>query len=313
MKKKDPLREVIYVKATVMVIGGNGFLGQHLIELIREKFSIWVVDITKGVEQMATFVDCDITNFQEVSKLFAAARPDAVIHLAAITGVERCQLRPYESFLVNVLGTYNVAYMTALHKSRLVFASSREVYGETLQSMTDEVAEMRPNNLYGLTKMLGESIVKWLQASMGLRYVILRFTNLYGPGGDQYAVAAITKRAIEGEDIPVFGGNQVLNLIDARDAARAIEICLIKSEADNEIYNIGTHDTVSVSEVINRIVSLCNSTSKIVPSPMRAGDTKFFHPDLSKARSKLGFEPRIILEQGLVDCVEYYRSRRRGT
>jgi nucleoside-diphosphate-sugar epimerase len=168
---------------------------------------------------------------------------------------------------------------------------------------------MRPNNLYGLTKMLGESIIKWLHLSMGLRYVVLRLTNLYGPGGDQYAVSAITKRAIEGTDIHVFGGTQVLNLIHVQDAARAIEICLNKSDEENGTYNIGSNDTIKVSELINRIVSLCNSKSKIVQSPMRAGDTNFFHPDLSRARSKLGFEPKIILEQGLVDCIEYYRSR----
>jgi UDP-glucose 4-epimerase len=293
----------------VMITGGNGFLGQHLIQLIKDRFSVWVVDVTKGAQQGTSFAVCDITNFHETSKLFDSLRPDAVVHLAAITGVERCQLKPHESFLVNVLGTFNVAYMSALHGSRFVFASSREVYGETLQTMTTEEAEMRPNNLYGLTKMLGESIIRWLHMSKGLRYTILRFTNLYGLGGDQYAVATITKRAIQGAEISLFGGTQVLNLIEARDAAKAIELSLTKSEAENETYNIGSNDTIKVKELIDLIVSLCNSKSKIIPSPMRPGDTHFFHPDLSKARNRLGFKPSIILEQGLANCVDYYRGQ----
>lgn len=296
---------------SVIVTGGSGFLAQHLIRLIRDAITVTAVDVRRESQQ--ALVDCDVTDFEAVSKLFNQVKADVVVHLAAITGVERCRLKPYESFLVNVLGTYNVAYMSALNKKKLVFASSREVYGETGQTRTNETADLRPRNLYGLTKMLAESLIHWMHVSMGLPYVILRFTNLYGPGGDQYAVAAIAKNALKHAEIPVFGGNQVLNLIHVHDAARAIEICLTAPNLENDIFNIGSDDTVKVTALIDQIISLSGSQSKRVQLPMRSEEINFFLPDLSKARAKLGFEPQITLEHGLVDCIEYYRSHKLQT
>lgn len=294
---------------SVMISGGIGFLGQYLIEQIAEEFSVSIVDLRKPTQTDVSYVECDITRFDSVSTAFEQVRPDIVVHLAAVTGVERCMMKPYESFLTNVVGTFNVAYLSARNRSRLVFASSREVYGESGPDETSEDDELHPKNLYGLTKQLGESTIKWIHSSMDLRYVILRFTNLYGPGGDQYAVSAIAKKAIEDADIPVYGGDQSLNLIDVRDAARAIDTCLTKTDVKDETFNIGHRRTVKVSDLVKRILYLSDSKSKLIPMPMRPGDVMNFRPNLSKARGELGFEARIDLDQGILDCINAHRAR----
>ncbi|MCJ7766977.1 NAD(P)-dependent oxidoreductase [Candidatus Bathyarchaeota archaeon] len=294
-----------------MVTGGNGFLGRYLTTSLRDDFSVVSVDIKKTQATSGSYDECDVSKFDDVSSCLLEHRPSAVVHLAAITGIERCRQSPYESFLVNVVGTFNVAWLCATNGIRLLFASSREVYGETRGGETDESSELRPNNLYGQTKLLAESHIEWMGNRMHLRYVILRFTNLYGPGGDAYAVAKIIKNAIEGEPLHVFGGDQTLNLIHVADAARALKICLTRSDITNETFNIGSKDTISAKELVHRIARISRSNSKEIHSPMRTGDTLLFRPNLAKASSKLGFESSIALDDGLSECIEYYRMQAR--
>lgn len=291
-----------------MVTGGNGFLGRHLTTSLRDDFSIVSVDKKNPQATSGSFDECDVSKFDDVSRCLLEHRPNAVVHLAAITGIEKCRQSPYESFLVNVMGAFNVAWLCATNGIRLLFASSREVYGETKGSETSEGSELRPNNLYGETKLLAESQIEWMGNHVHLQYVTLRFTNLYGPGGDAYAVAKIIKNAIKGEPLHVFGGDQTLNMIHVADAARALKICLTRSDITNEIFNIGSKDTISVKELVHRIARISRSKSKEIHSPMRPGDTLLFRPNLDKASSKLGFESSIALEDGLSECVDYYRT-----
>jgi UDP-glucose 4-epimerase len=293
----------------VIITGGNGFLGRHLVPLLKNQHRVLVVDLAEMPEVGAETEVCDISNSDSLSDAFDRAKPETVVHLAGVTGVQTCREKPLESFLVNVVGTFNVAWLSALYGSRLVFASSREVYGETVGTRSSENARLKPNNLYGLTKLVGESIVGWIGDTMGLRYVILRLTNLYGPGGDKYAVAALIKKAIRDEEIPVLGGDQVLNLIHVRDATRAIRNCILKSNMNREILNIGSTDTIRVSHLIDRIVSLTGSRSKTCSMPMRMGETVFFDPDISKASLQIDFRPTVNLSDGLIECIEYYRSQ----
>lgn len=290
-----------------MITGGFGFLGEHVVDRLCDRFSIMICDCNLR-ERTRAGTQCDITDFDSLQTLFDATNPDYVVHLAAITGVERCRLLPRETFSVNVAGTFNVAYLSARYKSKLVFASSREVYGESSDGKKSEEATLGPANLYGMTKMLGESIIKWMRVTTGLRYVILRFTNLYGPGGDNYAVSKITRKAVLGEDIPLFGGQQVLNLIHVRDAAHAVDVCLTRPDIDCEIFNIGSNETISVSDLVHRIISLCNSNSRIISFPMRAGDITSFEPDLTKAHRITGFVADVSLDEGLSSCVNHYKS-----
>lgn len=282
---------------------------RYVEKLLDNQFTITLTDIHRPTDFEASFAPCDISKFDSVSMLFEKIKPEAIVHLAAITGVRKCQEKPFESFITNVVGTFNIAMLCSTYNTRLIFASSREVYGETIGDETAEEAELHPNNLYGLTKLLGESMIAWLGTSAGLRYTVLRFTNLYGSGGDQYAVAALIKRALEGEEIQILGGTQVLNLIHVEDAARAIETCLKRPELPNTVFNIGSKDTIRVDDLIKRIISLTNSRSGTRGAPMRTGDTIFFRPNLDKAHQELGFTAKIDFQRGLRECITHYCTK----
>jgi nucleoside-diphosphate-sugar epimerase len=297
-------------KPSLIITGGGGFLARHVGRLVTDEFAVTFADsVDSSPDSNIDIVRCDVSEFGAVCSLFEKFKPEAVIHLAAITGVRRCQERPFESFLTNVVGTFNVAWACSAYDTRLIFASSREVYGETIGSETEEDSKLCPNNLYGLTKLLGESVIMWLADSVGMRYVVLRFTNLYGIGGDQYAVAALIKKALRDEEIPILGGAQVLNLINVKDAARAVQLCLQKRELRKAVFNIGSEDAITIQDLIKRIITLTGSKSKTRISAMRTGDTRFFNPSLAKARRELGFTTNVNLGAGLEECVEYYRMQ----
>ncbi len=292
---------------TWLVTGGKGFLGKSLAPMIPAEHRLVSLDKTV-TEESERAISCDITKMDSVLLAFDRIRPQVVAHLAAITGVEKCKVNPSLAFQVNVSGTFNVASACADQEAHLIFASSREVYGETLGDKSSEADPCTPSNLYGATKLLGEEIIKWLGKQRNLRYTVLRFTNLYGPGGDQYIVASVTRRLLAGEPVSILGGDQTLNMLYVDDAAEAI---IRSAENPNVIggtLNIGSEDNISVRDLISRMRLAIRSASPVSSAPMRPGDTLRFVPDLSKARRSLCWEAKTILENGLRNTVNHYRG-----
>jgi UDP-glucose 4-epimerase len=192
--------------------------------------------------------------------------------------------------------------------AKLIFASSREVYGETIGEKTPENAPLLPNNLYGLTKLLGEKIVIWAGQKYGLNYTILRFTNVYGPYGDKYGVQVIIQKALKGEKIQILGGDQVMNLIYVDDAIHAILMSLKDRRSTKEIFNVGSYDNIKVSDLINKIVKLIERDVEMERTPYRETETMFFRPDLSKITKVLGWAPQIDLNTGLLRTIKWYKK-----
>ncbi len=291
--------------------GGNGFLGQVLCRELLQTCELAVLDKTssqnqpQGVHQLS----CDISDTTDTaaSDFVLAYKPETIVHLAAITGVKKCEQDPRKAISVNVSGAVNIADLASRVGSLLIFASSREVYGETTGQSTKESDPLNPNNLYGLTKLMGEQALQWFNRLRDLRSTILRFTNLYGPGGDQYATDVIMKRAMANRDITIYGGTQMLNLIHAQDVARAIALTL-NGNFVGETFNIGSKDSITVEELVRKILTITNSRSRILHAEMRTNETQKFIPSLAKASTALGFSARIHLEEGLSDLMKYYSS-----
>jgi UDP-glucose 4-epimerase len=272
----------------VLITGGNGFVGRYVSARLMEErsFEIFIIGHRDQTRDSNNFIRADVRNFHEVRILFERLQPDHVIHLAALVGVQGCKQNPQLAFETNVLGTFNVTWASAMERSHLVFASSREVYGETV-GIVNEQAALNPKNLYGLTKMLGESIIKGLGSMVGLRYHILRITNTYGQGGQDNVVADLLRMARAGS-VRIFGGHQTINLVDVRDIARAICLCLNEA-GSSATYNIGSNDTITVRELANMVIRYSGRPIEIVTLPTN-DDTQHFVPDLSKAKIDLGFE-----------------------
>jgi len=253
----------------------------------------------------------DIRNANLLTKVITQNHPDVVIHLAAITGIKRCLDRPRETFDINVYGTYNVvnAIIKSESKPKLVFASSREVYGDTVGHETSEDAPLLPNNLYGVTKTLAENVITWAHNKHQMRYTILRFTNVYGPLGDKYGLQILIKKVLAGEKVCILGGKQVMNFLHVKDAARAITVCLTNERSDAERFNIGSYDNLTIDELAKKIFRITGMNSEVECKPYRETETLFFRPALDKAARILGWKPEINIDAGLRSTVEWYKQK----
>jgi UDP-glucose 4-epimerase len=268
----------------------------------------------EGLIQNKTHVDNlimisgDVTDTDSVNECISVNRPDIVIHTAAITGIKTCLDNPKESFNVNVYGTYNVAKACAKMGSRLIFTSSREVYGETVGDYTPENAPTLPNNLYGITKLLGEKIITCAKEKNNLNYTILRFTNVYGFGGDKYGVQVLIRKTLAGNALQILGGEQIMNFVHVEDVASSVLTCLYSDSSIGKTFNVGSDDTVSVNYLVRKIIQLIGQGNTIEQKAGRETETLRFKPDLTEISGTLGWKPQIRLDEGLLRTIEAYKK-----
>lgn len=301
----------------ILLVGGLGFIGKHVIRQLHGSEELVVFSGPEAARANHEFVTAhglhvEVGNIVDANGIMDFAlkeSPNAIVHLAALTGVARCNENPQLSFSVNVFGTYNVVMACVSSKSKLVFISSREVYGESVSNRTGEDSPLMPNNLYGLTKMLGERIVEWGAMKFGLDYTILRLTNVYGPEGDQYNVQAMIKKALTEGTIQILGGGQMMNLLYVEDVVEIIIKCLTDPRSSREIFNVGSKDDFKVDDIVSQLVSLLDVPIEIEHGPMRLGETVTFRPDLEKIDRTLGYQCRTAFSDGLQRTVSWYKDR----
>lgn len=302
----------------ILLVGGLGFVGKYIVKLLSgSEHSLTVVSDAETVQRSQAFINqyalnVEVADIQDATRLegiFAGEKPNAVVHLAALTGLVKCNENPSLTFSVNVFGTYNVIMACVACKSKLIFVSSREVYGETAMAESSEDDPLVPNNVYGLTKLLGERLVTWAASRYGLDYVILRLTNVYGPEGDQYNIQAMVRKVLTEGRVRLLGGSQKMNLIYVEDVAEAVRTCLIKPQASKQTFNVGSKEDLRVEDIVNRLVSTLGISVSIEREPMRLGETLNFRPNLSKIESVIGWQARTTFAEGLKRTVEWYREQ----
>jgi UDP-glucose 4-epimerase len=303
----------------ILLVGGLGFIGRHLVDKLRECGDATVLSTSEDTLKNAAFVESrglhieigDIMDGAGIKKVMLRQRPDSVVHLAALTGISKCEENPSLAFAVNVLGTRNVVMGCVACGSKLVFISSREVYGEGADEPTREDDPLVPNNTYGLTKLLGERLVTWAASRHGLDHTILRVTNGYGPGGERLGIQTMIQKALTERKIAILGGHQEMNLIYVEDVAEAIQRCLFDARSSRQTFNIGGTETLSVEAIVSRLISLVDLPVKIERFPMREGETLNFQPSLEKIERALGFRPTVTLDEGLHRTVEWCKEKLR--
>jgi UDP-glucose 4-epimerase len=292
----------------VLIIGGFGFIGKHVLENIPDTHTVAVFSDPASAEQNQSFakehrlqvITGDITNPTQITETFRAQNPDVTIHLAALTGLTKCNLDSSLAFSINVFGTYNVIMGCVAAKSKLVFISSREVYGEgNPTGRTTEETELKPNNVYGTTKMLAEDLMHWAKSRYGLKYTILRLTNVYGPGGEQYNIQAMIRSAKERGLVPLYGGNQLMNLVYVNDVATVIINCLTNPRTTDEVFNVGSDEDMTVEAIVKELISQLPMPVQIQRMPMRTGETISFRPDLQKMNALFADLPKTSFQEGI--------------
>src|SRR5437899_7565013 len=255
----------------ILITGGNGFIGSHLAEnVLARGDSVSLLDLKFNAN--TRFLDCekirgDIRDYQLVRK--AVYGKDAAFHLAAVSRVAWGQEDPFNCWLTNQVGTINVLEACKKAESRpiLLEASSREVYGEPLYLPVNEAHPKRPKSVYGLTKLCAERSCLSYSKSSGLdpsvNHVIMRFSNVYGSERDlpERVVPKFMNKALRGEDLALYGGEQILDFTFIDDTVSGIMKAYsasLKSDAGifGEAFHFVTGRGVSVSELARMIIDI---------------------------------------------------------
>lgn len=293
----------------VLVTGGAGFIGWHVVQaLLDKKHEVVVLDnLSTGrkenIHPAVAFFKLDVAS-DALSEFFTTERFDHVIHLAAQTAVPKSLLQPDYDCRVNVMGTINIleaARQTGV--KRVIFASSAAVYGDVATIPVSEDSAVAPNSFYGLSKLTAEQYLKLYSECFGLEYVVLRYANVYGErqgdAGEGGVVSIFCKRFYSEQDIDIFGdGGQTRDFIYAGDVANANCLALV-TKYPNNIYNISTAYETSVNVLADqlKLVSGRNPARNYLPA--RDGDIYRSALDNAAAVAKLGWRPAVGLPAGL--------------
>ena len=312
--------------ARVLVTGGAGFIGSHVSEaLLARGDEVVVLDnfndfydpaikrANAAALRGARIVTGDIRDEALVAKLFADGRFDAVIHLAAMAGVRPSLLDPLHYADVNVRGT--VILLEELRKrpaTRFLFASSSSVYGSNEKVPFREDEDIHhPVSPYAATKRAGELLAYTHHHLYGIPTSCLRFFTVYGPRQrPEMAIHKFVDLVHKGRAIPFYGDGStrrdytyVDDIVDG--VVKALDRC-----AGYEIYNLGESATTSLAELVRAIGEATGIEPVLDRQPMQPGDVLVTYADVSKARAKLGYDPRTPVREGLARFVAWYRRER---
>jgi dTDP-glucose 4,6-dehydratase len=305
----------------IVITGAAGFIGSHLSEeLLDRGHSVVGIDNlltgdTANIAHLAgrdfVFVKHDVTNYINVE-----GPVDAVLHWASpASPIDYLEL-PIPTLKVGALGTHKALGLAKAKNARFVIASTSEVYGDPLEHPQKEtywgnVNPIGPRGVYDEAKRFAEAMTTAYHRYHGLDAKIVRIFNTYGPRmrlRDGRAVPAFMSQALTGEDVTIFGsGRQTRSFCYVTDLVDGI-IRLMQSNV-NEPVNIGNPKEMTIEEIARMIITLTGSKSKIVYRPLPEDDPKVRQPDITRARTLLGWEPKVGLEEGLTRTLEYFRSK----
>jgi nucleoside-diphosphate-sugar epimerase len=298
--------------ATILITGGNGVLGRHLVdELSKAGYKVIAtrLESEQPKNDQVNFV-LDVTDRASFYNL--PKDVDIVIHMAAVSRVAIAESNPSLCLNVNVGGTINlVEWCFSLNKLPfLVFISSREVYGESLYTPVDENHPTNPKSVYGISKLMAEMILD-NRKLYSLRYVIIRLTNVYGSTHDYHtrAIPSFVINALKGKTLTIYGGDQILDFLHLNDFLegfiRLIGICESDIDRINGAkINICSGKGHSLIEIAKLIITKTKSSSSIKIEKARPYEVRRFIGDYGKARLLIGFTPRIELSDGLEDYIK---------
>ena len=311
-----------------LVTGGAGFIGSHVCErLLHAGHAVWVFDDLNSfydpqikranlreIQSLARpfeFVQGDLTDAAAVNGLFASVKFDQVIHLAARAGVRPSLEQPALYQRVNVEGTVNI--LEAARKTgckKITIASSSSVYGVNAKTPFCEsdpiFSAISP---YAASKLACEALGHVYHHIYGLDVIMLRFFTVYGPRQrPDLAIHKFAKLIHAGQPIPVYGdGSTARDYTYIDDIVDGIEACT-RNNFGFEIFNLGESQTVTLARLIELLEKSLGKKAIIQRQPPQPGDVPITFADISKARAKLGYQPRVKIEDGIPRFVEWFRK-----
>jgi len=311
----------------ILLTGGAGFIGSTLVSKLVKENEITILDnfsrdsikYKNITSKNLTVIEEDVLNFEALKKTCENFKPQIVIHLAAVAGIDTVIIDPVKTLDVNINGTFNL--MKALEKysnrlERILDFSTSEVLGAYAYKSTEKshtnfapVGEARWT--YSISKVAGEHIVHSFFKKFGYPVVTIRPFNIYGPGQvGEGAIQIFIKNVVNNKDIEIHGdGDQIRSWCYIDDMVNGIELCITNKKAIGEVFNIGNpKGTITISSLAEKIVSICKSKSKIIYTPKNYVDVELRIPSIEKAKDLLGFNPVVDLNEGIKRTFNWYKK-----
>ena len=304
----------------ILVTGGAGFIGSHLLQLLQGQQGVEVVvydNLSSGrrehVPKAIRLVEGDVRNAEGLANLFASEGFDSVVHLAAQTMVPYSLSHPEEDCQINLLGLINILECCRKYTVKhIVFSSSAAVYGDNLNIPLHEEEKPMPTSAYGITKMASEHYLRMYHDLYGLNTTVLRFANVYGErqgaGGEGGVVSIFCKLLAAGQGVTVFGnGEQTRDFVYAGDIAEAL---WRGSQLEgHHVINISTQKETSVNQLLAAFKQAVGREFPVQYAPIREGD--IFRSVLANGRcvELLGFCPAMNLQEGVARTYADYLQK----
>ena len=305
----------------VVITGAAGFIGSHLSEALLDLgYEVIGIDNlltgdTGNIAHLAnrkfTFIKHDVTNY-----IFVSGPVDFVLHWASpASPIDYLEL-PIPTLKVGALGTHKALGLAKEKGATFVIASTSEVYGDPLEHPQKEtywgnVNPIGPRGVYDEAKRFAEAMTVAYHRFHGLDTKIVRIFNTYGPRmrvNDGRAVPAFCSQALRNEDVTIFGdGSQTRSFTYITDLVDGI-IKLMHSKVNDPV-NIGNPTETTIEQIARTIIRMTGSKSRLVYKPLPEDDPKVRQPDITRARTLLGWEPKVALEEGLVKTIDYFRTK----
>ena len=306
----------------IVITGGSGFVGSYLCEkLINDGHEIIVVDnlLTGSTENINhlmhnenfSFIEHDVQNHIEIEN-----KVDYVLHFASAASPKAYTEHPVNTLKAGSVGTINTLGLAKKHDAEYLLASTSEVYGDPLISpQTEEYwGNVNPNgerSMYDEAKRFAEAAVATYSRSYDLKTKIVRIFNTYGPRmqlNDGRVVTNFIVQALKNENITIYGdGSQTRSFSYVEDTVAGIISLMNSSEYD--VFNIGNPNEMTVGQLAEKIIELTDSTSEIKYLELPNDDPKQRKPDITKAKMKLNWEPKVNLEDGLTKTIKWVEGQ----
>lgn len=308
-------------KDRVLITGGAGFLGSHLCDrFIKEGYHVIAMDnlITgdlRNIEHLFKHPDFEFYHHDVSSFVHVPGELKYILHFASPASPIDYLKIPIQTLKVGSLGTHNLLGLARVKKARILVASTSEVYGDPLvHPQTEEyygnVNPIGPRGVYDEAKRFQEAITMAYHTYHQVETRIIRIFNTYGPRmrlNDGRVLPAFIGQALRGEDLTVFGdGSQTRSFCYVDDLVEGIYRLLL---SDYHLpVNIGNPSEITIRDFAEEIVKLTGTTQKIISKPLPQDDPKQRQPNIDKARSILGWEPKVSRADGLKITYEYFKS-----
>jgi dTDP-glucose 4,6-dehydratase len=301
----------------VLITGSLGTLGVPLtFELSERGHAVFGCDLAHTAQEVETYMRADVSKYRQLQRVFEEYQPEAVFHLAAEFGRHNGEDYYEDVFLSNYLGTRNVLELCKRHGSKLIFASSSEIYGECGEEfLSEELSErmvLNQPNEYALSKASNEAQVRLFSAKHDLEAVRLRFFNVYGPGEHYHpyrsVIALFCHRAIHGIPWTVYRGYyRTFMYVD--DFIPTLANALDKGKP-GEVYNIGGEDYRSIEELSALVLDETRADPDLVTYLDQDPENVLSkRPDNTKARAVLGHDPKVTINEGVPATIDWMLGR----